>query len=64
MFNIVMKFTSGHECRFKCKHYEIFHTASGELTGFSYEDAIGECPVYFQIKNVELIAVSNEEENL
>ena len=63
MYKIVVRLKSGREFHFKCKEYSIkTFKADGSLSHFSYEGGVGECPVYFQIDDIEAIAVVREEE--
>ena len=55
MKEIIVKFKSGKEYRFKCEYYRI-ETRFGELFSFSYEGGIGECPIYFKTEDIESIA--------
>ena len=58
MREMVMRMKSGKEMHFSCKEYQIETLkATGELVGFSFTDGIGECPIYFNIKDVESISV-------
>ena len=61
MFNITMVFKSGKEYHFKCKDYSITKFQMTEsLYSFSYKGGIGECPIYFQVEDIESIAVELE----
>ena len=61
MYQIIMRFKSGSEYKFKCKSYEVHTNPFGELVLFSYKDGTGECPIYYNSKEVESIAIIKEE---
>ena len=64
MNDIVMRFKSGREFRFKCEEYTIKRfKLDGTLSEFSYEGGVGECPIYFQEQDIECIAVIGKEQN-
>lgn len=63
MHDIVMRLKSGREFRFKCEKYTIeTYALNGELSEFTYEGGVGECPIYFQIGDVECIAAIGKEQ--
>lgn len=61
MYQIVMRFKSGREYNFKCKSFDVHSNPFNELILFDYRGGVGECPVYYNPKDVESIAVVNEE---
>ena len=63
MHKVVLRLKSGREFQFKCKSYEIAtFKMDGSLLDFSYEGGVGECPIYFQVDDIEAIAIITEEE--
>lgn len=63
MHDIVMRLKSGREFRFKCEKYTIeTYALNGELSEFTYEGGVGECPIYFQREDVECIAAIGSEQ--
>lgn len=64
MHEIIMRFKSGREFRFKCEQYTIKKfKPTGALSEFSCRGEAGECPIYFQIQDIECIAIIREEQN-
>lgn len=64
MNEIIMRFKSGREFRFKCEEYTIkTFKPTGTLSEFSYKGGVGECPIYYQIPDVECIAIIGKEQN-
>lgn len=64
MNEIIMRFKSGREFRFKCEEYTIEkYGLNGTLLEFSYKGGVGECPIYFQSEDVECIAIIGKEEH-
>lgn len=61
MYQIIMRFKSGSEYNFKCKSYDAHTNPFGELVLFDYKGGVGECPIYYNPKEVESIAVVKEE---
>lgn len=62
MNEIIMRFKSGREFRFKCEEYTIkTFKPTGTLSEFSYKGGVGECPIYFQELDVECIAIIEKE---
>lgn len=61
---IVLRLKSGREFNFECESYK--HTIDkwdGSLINFSFEGAVGEVPVYFNVDNVEAIVVVKSRKN-
>lgn len=62
MNEILMRFKSGREFRFKCEEYTIETLKfDGSLSEFSYKGGVGECPIYFQVQDIECIAVIEKD---
>ena len=63
MHEIVVRLKSGREFQFKCGEYNIkTFKQDGSLAEFTYEGGVGECPIYFQVSDIEAIAITLEEE--
>lgn len=63
MHEIIMRMRSGREYRFTCKEYKISKfEETGKLIGFSAKEVIGECPIFFEIPDVESIVEITKEE--
>lgn len=61
MYQVIMRFKSGSEYNFKCKSYDVHTNPFGELVLFNYKGGIGECPIYYNPKEVESIAIIKED---
>lgn len=61
---MILRLKSGRELRFTCDEYKINRLRmTGDLTGFDATNAHGECPIYFDIDDVEaIIEVRDKEE--
>ena len=55
-FKMIMTFKSGKVYHFECDKYTLKVTGDNEISFFSFEGAIGECPIYFRGEDVESIA--------
>lgn len=63
MNEIVMRLKSGREFRFKCEEYTIkTFKPTGTLSEFSYEGGVGECPIYYELPDIECIAIIGKEQ--
>lgn len=63
MHKIIVRLKSGREFSFKCKEYSIkTFKMDGSLSDFSYKGGVGECPIYFQMDDIEAIAIIIDEE--
>lgn len=61
MNDIVIRFKSGREFRFKCEEYTIRTVKlDGTLSEFSFKGGVGECLVYFQVQDIESIAINRK----
>ena len=62
MNKIILRLKSGREFRFECESYSL-HTLKldNSLYGFTYKGGVGECPIWFDIDDIEAIAVIGEE---
>lgn len=56
MHSMVVRLKSGREIRFACKTYK-FEKANinGKLLSFECTGGVGECPVYFNVDDIEAI---------
>lgn len=60
---MILRLKSGRELRFTCDEYKISRLKmTGDLTGFDATNVHGECPVYFDIDDVEAIIEVKDEE--
>lgn len=56
MHSMIMRLKSGREIKFTCKTYALEKLKlSGELAGFEYTGGVGECPIYINMDDIELI---------
>lgn len=63
MHEIVVRLKSGREFHFKCREYNIkTFKQDGSLAEFTYDGGVGECPLYFQVTDIEAIAIITEEQ--
>ena len=63
MHKIVERLKSGREFQFRCKEYSIkTFKQDGSLAEFTYEGGVGECPLYFQVSDIEAISIIREEQ--
>lgn len=61
MKDIIVRLKSGREFRFKCEEYTIkTFKPTGTLSEFNFKGGVGECPIYFQVQDIECIAVIGE----
>ena len=58
MQKVILRLKSGREFVFECDSYSL-HTLKldGSLCDFTYKGGIGECPIWFDVEDVEVIAV-------
>ena len=62
MKHIVLRLKSGREFNFECESYKYtIDKWDGSLINFSFEGAIGEVPVYFNVDDIEAIAILKTE---
>lgn len=66
MHNLVMRLKSGREFKFSCKTYEFErYKFGGTLVRFKYTGGIGECPIYFDVDDIEaIIEITDENDEM
>lgn len=58
MESVILRLKSGREFRFECTSYSIQTLKQdGSLCGFKYEGGVGECPIWFDVNDIEVIAI-------
>lgn len=58
MESVILRLKSGREFRFECTEYSIQTLKQdGSLCGFKYEGGVGECPIWFDVDDIEVIAI-------
>ena len=56
MPRLIMRLKSGREFKFSCKTYRLEkYKIDGKLCSFEYTGGVGECPVYFDVNDIEAI---------
>ena len=56
MHSMIMRLKSGREIKFACKTYKFERfKLDGGLLSFEYTGGVGECPIYFNVDDIELI---------
>lgn len=57
MTKIILRLKSGREFAFECESYSLQTLKmDGSLCNFKYEGGVGECPIWFNMNDVEAIA--------
>ncbi len=58
MKSVILRLKSGREFKFECTSYSIQTLKqNGRLCGFKYEGGVGECPIWFNVDDIEVIAI-------
>lgn len=58
MNKVILRLKSGREFRFECTEYSIQTLKrDGSLCGFTYKGGVGECPIWFDANDIEVIAI-------
>lgn len=58
MYKVILRLKSGREFNFECESYEVSRlNIDNSLCDFKYTGAVGECPIWFDVRDVEAIAV-------
>lgn len=61
MNKVILRLKSGREFKFKCESYTLRTlNLDGRLSDFTYKGGVGECPIWFNIDDVEAIVVVHE----
>lgn len=58
MKKVILRLKSGREFVFECESYSLkFSKLDGSLCDFTYKGGVGECPIWFNVDDVEAVAV-------
>ena len=58
MNKVILRLKSGREFKFECTEYSIKTLKQdGSLCGFNYKGGVGECPIWFNVDDIEVIAI-------
>lgn len=56
MHSMIIRLKSGREIKFACETYKLEKLKmDGELLSFEYTGGVGECPVYFNVDDIEAV---------